>query len=79
MKYVEPHPILEQHATAMVDSGCTGRFFLVTAQCLHKVITQNPLTVCLPNAAAMESSHTADLDIPILNTAASKAHVFPGM
>jgi hypothetical protein len=27
----------------------------------------------------MESSHTADLDIPELNAAASKAHVFPGM
>jgi hypothetical protein len=27
----------------------------------------------------MESSHTADLDIPELNAAASKAHDFPGM
>jgi hypothetical protein len=27
----------------------------------------------------MESSHNADLDIPELNAAASKAHVFPGM
>jgi hypothetical protein len=27
----------------------------------------------------MESSHTADLDIPELNAAASKANVFPGM
>jgi hypothetical protein len=27
----------------------------------------------------MESSHTADLDIPELNAAASKAYVFPGM
>jgi hypothetical protein len=27
----------------------------------------------------MEFSHTADLDIPKLNDAASKAHVFPGM
>jgi hypothetical protein len=27
----------------------------------------------------MESYHTADLDIPELNAAASKAHVFPGM
>jgi hypothetical protein len=27
----------------------------------------------------MESSHTADLDIPELNAAASKAHVLPGM
>jgi hypothetical protein len=39
----------------------------------------NPLTVRLPNGATMESSHTADLDIPKLNAAASKAHVFPGM
>jgi hypothetical protein len=27
----------------------------------------------------MESSHTAELDIPELNAAASKAHVFPEM
>jgi hypothetical protein len=27
----------------------------------------------------MESSHTAELDIPELNAAASKAHIFPGM
>jgi hypothetical protein len=32
-----------------------------------------------PNGATMESSHTADLDIPELNTAASKSHVFPAM
>jgi hypothetical protein len=37
------------------------------------------LTVRLPNGATMESSHTADLDIPELNAAASKAHVLPGM
>jgi hypothetical protein len=35
--------------------------------------------VRLPNGAIMESSHTAELDIPELNTAASKAHVFHGM
>jgi hypothetical protein len=27
----------------------------------------------------MESAHTAELDIPELNAAASKAHIFPGM
>jgi hypothetical protein len=35
--------------------------------------------VRLPNGATMDSSHTADLDIPELSAAASKAHVFPGM
>jgi hypothetical protein len=62
-----------------VDSGCTGHFLLVTAPRFNKVVSQNPLTVRLPNGATMESSHTADLDIPKLNAAASKAHVLPGM
>jgi hypothetical protein len=35
--------------------------------------------VRLPNGATMDSSHTAELDIPELNAAASKAHVSPGM
>jgi hypothetical protein len=62
-----------------VDSGCTGHFILVNAPCLNKVKSRTPLTVRLPNGATMESSHTAELDIPELNAAASKAHVFPGM
>jgi hypothetical protein len=72
-------PLLKQHETAIVDSGCTGHFILVNAPCLNKVKSRNPLTVRLPNGATMESSHTAELDIPELNAAASKAHVFPGM
>jgi hypothetical protein len=62
-----------------VDSVCTGHFLLVNAPCLNKVQSRNPLTVRLPNGATMESSHTADLDIPELNSAASTSHVFPGM
>jgi hypothetical protein len=55
-----------------VDSGCTGHFLVLTAPCLNKVISWNPLTVRLPNGATMESSHT-------LNAAESKVHVFPVM
>jgi hypothetical protein len=62
-----------------VDSGCTGHFLLVNAPCLNKVKSRTPLTVGLPNGATMESSHTADLDIPKLNAAASKSHVSPRM
>jgi uncharacterized protein (DUF111 family) len=62
-----------------VDSGCTGHFLLVNAPCLNKVKSRNPLTVRLPNGATMESSYTAELDIPELNAAASKVHVFPEM
>jgi hypothetical protein len=72
-------PLLEQHETEIVDTGCTGHFLLVNVPCSNKVETRTPLTVRLPNGATMESSHTADLDISELNAAASKAHVFPGM
>jgi hypothetical protein len=62
-----------------VDSGCTGHFVLVNAPCLNKVKSRTPLTVRLPNCATMESSHTAYLDIREFNSAASKAHILPGM
>jgi hypothetical protein len=46
----------------------------------HPVLNNlKPLTERLPNGATMESFHTADLDIPGLNAAASKAHIFSGM
>jgi hypothetical protein len=72
-------PLLKQHETEIVDSGCTGHFLLVNAPCLNKFQSRAPLSVRLPNGATMESSHTADLDIPELNSTVSKAHVFPGM
>jgi hypothetical protein len=71
--------LLKKHETSIVDSGCTSHFLLVNARCLNKVKSRTPLTVRLPNSATMESSHTAELDIPELNAAAYKAHVFPGM
>jgi hypothetical protein len=72
-------PLLEPHETAIVDSGCTVHFLLVNAPCLNRVKSQTPLTVRLPNGATMESSHTAVLNIPHLNAAASIAYVLPGM
>jgi hypothetical protein len=62
-----------------VDSGCTIPFLLVNAPCLNKIKSRTPLTVRLPNGATIESYHTAELDIPELNAAASKVHIFPGM
>jgi hypothetical protein len=72
-------PLLEPHETEMVDYGCTGHFLLVNAPCLNKVKSQTPLTVRLRNGVTIESSHTAELNIPHLNAAASIENVFPGM
>jgi hypothetical protein len=62
-----------------VDSGFTVDFLLVNAPCQHKVKSQNPLRVCLPNGDTMDSTHTVYLDIPKVSKAASIAHVLPGM
>jgi hypothetical protein len=72
-------PLLTPHETAIVESGCTDHFLLVNAPCLNKVKSQTPLMVRLPNGTTMESSHTAELNSPHLNAAASIAHVSPGM
>jgi hypothetical protein len=72
-------PLLKQHETSILDSYCTGHFLLCNAPCLNTVKSRTPLTVRLPNGATTESSHTTELEIPELNTAASKAHDFPGM
>jgi hypothetical protein len=71
--------LLKPHETAILDSRCTGHFLLFNTRCLNKVKYRTPLTVRLPNRANMESYHTDEPDIPELNAAASKAHVFPGM
>jgi hypothetical protein len=78
-EYCRTPPILEPHETAILDSGCTGHFLLVNSPCLNKFKSQNSFTVRLPNGATMESTHTASLDIPELNTSASMAHIFLGM
>jgi hypothetical protein len=74
-----PPPLLKPHETAIVDYGCTDHSMLVNVPCLNKVKSQTPLTVRLPNGATMESSHTAALNIPELNAAASISHLSPGM
>jgi deoxyxylulose-5-phosphate synthase len=72
-------PLLKPHETAVVDYVFTGHFLLVNAPCLNKIQSKNPLTVRLPNGATMESTHTATLDKPELNKAASIVHIFLGM
>jgi hypothetical protein len=72
-------PLIEHHETSIVDYGCTGHFLLVNAPCQHKVKSQNPLRVCLPNGDTMDYTHTVSLDIPELSKAASTAHVLPFM
>jgi hypothetical protein len=72
-------PLLEHRETEIIYYGFPGNFLLVNAPCQHKIKSQNPLRVRLPNGDTMDSTHTASLDIPELSKAASIANVSPGM
>jgi hypothetical protein len=63
-------PLLKQHETSIVESGCTGHFLLINAPCKNKSKSENPLTVRFPNGATMDSTHS-NIDIPELNRTAS--------
>jgi hypothetical protein len=80
-KFEECHtpPLLEHHETSIVDSRCTVHFLLINAPCQNKVKSQNPLRVRLQNGYAMDSTHTASLDIHELSKAAAITHFLPGM
>jgi hypothetical protein len=71
--------ILNNNNTSLVDSGCTVHFLLSNAPSLNKNMTNNQLTVRLPNGQTMESTHTAFFYISELSKAASAAHIFPAM
>jgi hypothetical protein len=71
--------LLNHHDTAIVDSGCTGHFLLINTPCHNNTKSVNPFRVRLPNSDAMDSTHTASLEIPELSEAASVAYVFPSM
>jgi hypothetical protein len=51
----------------------------LSQRAMFEVKSQTPLMVRLPNGATIDSSHTAELNIPALNAAASIVHVFPGI
>jgi hypothetical protein len=70
-------PLVENHETAIFESGCNGPFLLINAPCHNKVKSQSPLRVRLPNGNTMDYTYTAFLDIPELSQPASITHVFP--
>jgi hypothetical protein len=70
----------------VADSGATGHFFETTKQ--HHYLpttipyknvqpTTNGIRVLLPDSSTLQSTHTAELDLPLLPLAARKTNLFP--
>jgi hypothetical protein len=64
-------------SSLIADTGCTGHFLAIDATGLQNVrATNNPLSVQLPNATTMASSHIANISLPQLPPIACIAHLF---
>ena len=64
---------------AILDLGASSHFLLTETPAINKKIATSPLRIKLPNGKHVASSHTCELDIPELPTAARFAHIVPGL
>ena len=64
---------------AILDSGASSHFPVANAPCTNMQVATSPLRIRLPNKVFVTSSHTCDLDLPMIPKAARLAHVVPGM
>jgi hypothetical protein len=63
----------------IADSGCTAHFVTPTMPVANKQRATTPITIANPNGTRMQSSHTAELDIPGLPPAARRVHIVPAL
>jgi hypothetical protein len=57
------------------DSACTETYVSLSCPVLNKRLTQNPIKIKIPNGVTIESTHVAEIDLPMLRPAARKAHL----
>ena len=63
----------------IADTGTTGHFLSLNAPYVNKTPSKVPLKVALPDGSYMYSTHTAELSLPQIPTAARIAHLFPAL
>jgi hypothetical protein len=61
------------------DSACTETYVSLSCPVLNKRLTTNPIKIKIPNGATIESTHVAEVDLPMLRPAARKAHIVPAL
>ena len=75
-------PIQNEESTNNVaNSGCTGHFFLAFANSplINIQVATKSVPVKQPDGSFIYSTHTAELDTPLLPKKAREAHLFPNL
>jgi hypothetical protein len=75
-----PLPIpIAPPTSVIVDTGCTGHFLMMQGPYRNPVPANPAIHVTLPSGQSIQSTHTAELDIPHLPRDARTCHVFPDL
>ena len=64
---------------AILDSGATSHFLVTDAPVRHREVASDPLIVRLPDGARVKSTHTCELNLSQLPSAARIGHIVPGL
>ena len=63
---------------AILDTGCTSHFFTEDTPVINKKLAHSPIRIANPDGSYMQSTHTAELDLP-LPVAARTGHIVPAL
>ena len=64
---------------AISDSGATEHFLVEEAPTINMTVTENPITIKLPDGSLIYSTHIGNLDIPWMPDHMTEAHIVPGL
>ena len=67
------------HEWAILDSGATSHFLVISDPMTDRQEVKNPLIVKLPDNTHVRSTHTCNLAIPELPVKARIVHTIPGL
>jgi hypothetical protein len=59
--------------------ACTETYVSLDCPVINKRLTRNPIKIKIPNGSTIESTHVAEIDLPMLRPAAGKAHIVPAL
>ena len=71
-----PTPSINLHP-AIIDTGTTGHYITADAPCNDSDSTAPAITVYLPDGQPIKSTASTRLELPLVNTEAKTAHIFP--
>ena len=63
----------------VAESGATGHFLLPGTEITNMKLSNNPLTINLPDGTQLKSTHTCEINVPWIPKSTRSVHIVPGM